>query len=354
MRDWKQFEVVVAALHHSSSSGGTVTWDEKINGRQFDVTVRFTHSVHDYLTVIECRDYKAAVPVSDVEAFVTKAKGARANKAVVVSASGFQSGAVDVAQREDVVLLTVTERYEDPVVPADAEKVVAANVHEVAVRFDDGSQIQFADGPKLQYLVGHTHIFEPDGVWQSVDEVLDTWVQERVMDGDSEQLYSIGFPSGSAFRDEEGNRLSGISELTFRARYMDASRSKSVAPLDFQLQQALARKYGLARGDGSVVVESFFTDLSMGLWSSVEVGKYYADPALGFFYRCEGRSAGLVTWFLVESYQHGKLLQARFTAKAKHDDRYVPVTDKGKLVELNRLYRRVRKREEKEARRKKK
>ena len=338
VESWKQFEVLVAALHHSSSNGGTVTWDEKINRRQFDLAIRFTQGVHDYLTVIECPDSKNAVPVSDVEAFVTKANYVQANKAVVVSSSGFQSGAIEVAQRENVVLLTVTERYEEPPMPADAEKEVALNIMDLSVRFGDGDHIQFEDGPKLQYLVNHTCILDPAGIRKSVSEILATWVQGYVADGTKEQLCSIAFPAGSAFEDQEGNTRRDVSALAFGAPYIDAYMSKSTPPLDFQLQQTLAKKYALTRLDGSQVFESFFTDLSLGRCSDIEVGKYYSNPALGFFYRCEDISDDLVTWVVVESYQHGKLMQARFTANAKYNEQYVPVTDKKKLVELRRLY----------------
>ena len=351
MKDWRQFEVLVAALHHSSTSGATVTWDERINGRQFDVTIRFTHGVHDYLTVVECRDREAAVPVGDVEAFVTKARGVRANKAVVVSSSGYQSGAIAVAKAENVVLLTVTEDYGEPPLPDDAEKIVAANIIDLAVRFADGQEIRFPDGPKMQYLANQSRIALPTGERKSVDTILDAWVHRRGLDETGEQPYTIGFPAGSRFLDHEGTMHAGVVGLEFRGGYIDAYRSRSTPPLDFQLQQALAKKWVLTRLDGTPVFESFFTDLSMGLWTDVEVGKYYANPALGFFYRCEKIDEGTVTWFLVESYQHGKLLQARFTAATRYNDQYIPVIDRGKLAELNRLYGRVRRKEENDARR---
>jgi len=46
-----------------------VKWNDSINGRQFDVTLRFRKGLYDYLTVIECKDYSSSVPVGEVEAF---------------------------------------------------------------------------------------------------------------------------------------------------------------------------------------------------------------------------------------------------------------------------------------------
>jgi len=72
--NWKLFEKIVAAIHYAESRGAKVVWNDKINGKQFDVTVRFQHGLRDYLTVIECKDYKKPVSVDKVEAFVTKSK----------------------------------------------------------------------------------------------------------------------------------------------------------------------------------------------------------------------------------------------------------------------------------------
>src|ERR1700730_13796760 len=104
---WKHFERLVAAIHKAADQGAEVRWNEKINGRQFAVTVRFKKGLYDYLTVVECKDYATPVPVGDVEAFVTKAKDAHANCAVIASPNGFQSGAQDVAAKHDMKLIQV-------------------------------------------------------------------------------------------------------------------------------------------------------------------------------------------------------------------------------------------------------
>src|SRR5207244_2636840 len=75
-----------------------------------DVTIRFRlGGLYEYLTVVECRDEKNPIEVGDVDAFVTKSKDSGANKAVMVSASGFQSGALAVAEKHGIELYTLTE-----------------------------------------------------------------------------------------------------------------------------------------------------------------------------------------------------------------------------------------------------
>ena len=84
---WKHFERLVTAIHQAADQGAEVRWNETINERQFDVTIRFKKGLYEYLTVVECKNYEKAIPVEKVEAFVTKAAHVRADRAVMASTS---------------------------------------------------------------------------------------------------------------------------------------------------------------------------------------------------------------------------------------------------------------------------
>ena len=84
-KKWRKFERLVAAIHAAQNKGATVKWNDKINGRQFDVTIRFRVGLYDYLEVIECKNYSTPIKVEKVEAFITKAAGVRANRAIMAS-----------------------------------------------------------------------------------------------------------------------------------------------------------------------------------------------------------------------------------------------------------------------------
>lgn len=98
----------------AEAKGATVTWNEDINGRQFDVVIRFKFQFYDYLVLIECKDWSIPVKAEKVDAFVTKAKDAGANKSIMVSASGFQDGARTVARQHKIELYTLKEIREMP------------------------------------------------------------------------------------------------------------------------------------------------------------------------------------------------------------------------------------------------
>jgi len=140
---WKHFESLVAAIHRAADEGADVRWDEQINGRQFDVTIRFGKGLYGYLTVVECKSQRAAVPVKEVEAFVTKAADAHANRAVIGSTSGFQSGAQAVAQRHNITLIKVTDSS-DVDFSAFGAKVVdtidALQIHSIELEYTDGKR----------------------------------------------------------------------------------------------------------------------------------------------------------------------------------------------------------------------
>src|SRR2546429_35788 len=110
---WKMFERVVAAIHVAEQKGATVSWNETINGRQFDVTVRFKQGLYEYLTVVECKDYASPVPAEKVDALVTKYRDIGADKAIMIASSGFQSGAIDVARKHGIQLFSLKSLADD-------------------------------------------------------------------------------------------------------------------------------------------------------------------------------------------------------------------------------------------------
>ena len=51
---WERFKRFVAAIRRAVDPRAQVKWNDSINGRQFDVTLRFRKGLYDYLTAIEC------------------------------------------------------------------------------------------------------------------------------------------------------------------------------------------------------------------------------------------------------------------------------------------------------------
>ena len=136
-KNWKLFEKLVAAIHHAEGQGDRVVWNDEINGMQFDVTVTFRHGLYEYLTVIECKDYRRPVPAKEVRAFVTKSIDVKANKGVMVSSSGYQEGCSKVAEDHNIELFTLEEINQIPKEALNAEIIPVLDICDVHLFTND-------------------------------------------------------------------------------------------------------------------------------------------------------------------------------------------------------------------------
>lgn len=178
--------------------------------------------------------YSSKVSVDKVEAFVTKARDVNANKAVLISSKGFQSGCFPVAERHGIQLLILSETTD-------------TSIPELVERFTPGLNI-----------------------------------------------YDVGF------------RTSQSGDL-----------------IEFE-------DWGGRLGD-----------LPLGYDSPIRPGQFYELPSMFNRYYCEKIEGDLITWTLVESYQHGHLFQATFAQKIKYSSHYVQVTDSKILVRLKEMLARL-------------
>lgn len=100
---WKRFEEFVDEVQRYLAPDAQVSTDERILGlsgkrRQIDVVVRKTIGQFSLLIVIDCKDWKAAVDIQDVESFIGMVSDVQANKGAMVCNSGFTDGAKAVAK----------------------------------------------------------------------------------------------------------------------------------------------------------------------------------------------------------------------------------------------------------------
>jgi hypothetical protein len=159
--DDEYLERLVAGIQAVSTGGADVRWNEELNGRQFDVVVRFKMGTLQYLVLIEVKNRTRKAGAEDLDDFVTKARDQNANKAVFVTTAGFQSGAIEVAKRHGIEIFTLTFDEKDirlprnatwistrnPLAPKDAkpefnigEPELVANIEQASLTYADGSE----------------------------------------------------------------------------------------------------------------------------------------------------------------------------------------------------------------------
>lgn len=323
----KYLERLVAAIHHAESTGATVTWNDVIDGRQFDVTLRFTFGLQTYLTVIECKDYSSKVPAEKVDALVTKARDVKANKAVMISTHGFQSGCSPIAERHGIQLFVLTEASDTLTADLVAKITPGLNIFDVS--FDLASapgSIELEDwGGQLAYLMNHARVILPTGT-KTPNQLVHEWqLTMPALDLDSENQVELRLPPGSQL-EVPLEPSAPVSKMRFACALVDVHISKEPLP-DNHVLAGMSKRVELRDVDGNLHHTARLSEIPLGFDAVVTPDKFYEIPAMFNRYICDKVEGDLVTWTLLESYQHGNLFQGTFTQKLKHTSHYVEVTD---------------------------
>jgi hypothetical protein len=329
---WKRFERLVAGLHHAlSPAGAVVTWDDKIAGRQFDITIRFSQVAYEFLTIIECKDY--LVPVGDVDAFVTKARSAQANKAVIVSSVGFQSGALKVASDHGVDLYVLDESDQWPPGVRVVAEEPALSIVNVEILNDEQALHRFSDSPSaLTYFMNHVAVWAPTAA-RTLDDIImsarDVW---EVGTNDTPQSRTISLPAGAIVNVPFVDPMYA-SAVRFETALVSA-KTLDTGGMDISLLPQLFRFKNAITGEERTIDAA---ELWIGFDTQVQKDRFYYNPFLSIVYFCEDVKEGIAHYTLLESYQHGQLFQARFTQKVLYGRHLLEVTEAKELLRLQRM-----------------
>lgn len=334
--DWKKFERLVAAIHHAETQGAVVTWNDRINDRQFDVTLRFRVGLHDYLTVIECKEYKGKVPVEKVDAFVTKTRDVNASKAIFVSSNGYQSGCFEVAARHGVRLLTLDEKIDVNIDEIAAEIVPALNIFNVKFILQDGKEFLLEDeGGRLAYLMNNIDLYI-SGRKITPNGFLNSWrinISDLQPEIEYEQI--LAFPKGTVAAVPYEGKLEP-EKIKFSYKLTKGFISKAPT-LDTHLLEGIGTSYELTDENGNLIRKIASGKINLGFDTKLEPGKFYFTPSIHNYYYCEKIENNLVHYILIESYQFGMLIQARLVQETKYSGYYVEVMDKKRLLRLKKM-----------------
>jgi hypothetical protein len=112
VQDWGGFEQLVAELHETGDV--TVERNVVLTGRsgaprQIDVLVRHKKGFYEHKVVTECKFRNQAVERIHVDALATTVREVGADRGVMFSTKGFQSGAITEVQHQGIELFKVRE-----------------------------------------------------------------------------------------------------------------------------------------------------------------------------------------------------------------------------------------------------
>ena len=116
MNKGKDFEALVALVEKAVHNlpGVEVLHDVKLptkygRERQIDIVLKENRGRFTYLTIIECKNTNTKVTVNTVGAFKELKESVSAHQGIMVSAAGFQSGALLSAKNENIHLYQLSQ-----------------------------------------------------------------------------------------------------------------------------------------------------------------------------------------------------------------------------------------------------
>jgi len=347
--DSEYLERIVAGINSVTTQGAEVKWNERLNGRQFDVVVRFKVGTLRYLVLIEVKNRKRKACVSDVEAFVIKARAENASKSVFVTSAGFQSGAIKVAKQYGVELFQVSFDESQVTLPKDAtyfalvkkgalkvppklaicDPVLVTAVEKARLFFVDGRKFNIpSEQSQMTYYLNNTKLI--DGRTLS-DVIKGASISEGRLDVSKMEKVAIEPPQFMQPPDTYFYPPGNLASMTLKVTGRMARPIEGNLLIDPNLFTAPVVYTNVISGD-SVSFE--LGTLPLGV-SRVREGEFYFtyNPLAYFF--CESVIGDLVHWYVVESFQNGEIIQARTTQDKKYSSFYIPVSDKKILGRLN-------------------
>ena len=342
IRHWKEFEQLVAAIQRCTHEGAEVLWDKKIDGRQYDCIINFTYGMYDYRVVIECKKETRAIEVGAVEAFVIKSQKVRANKAIMVSRNGFQSGAIETAAAYNIELYQVEELDALPGhIPFEDQGVTPTiELTNFRLRDKQGRVVrQFSDKPNVLSFFMKNTFFITNGHSHSLDNLVNEYhsgIDQTATEVKKE--FQLEIPTNQAMLVPQFDNPCvtdhlRINTLLFSHQIVQKPIIKSSLDINFQLKTIVYKGIPFGR-----VLTFSRREIVAGLDTQLEADKFYGNVILDACYFCEKIETGIATMHMIEAYQHGRFIQAAFQIDISQEKQYIKISDKKAIRRLSRIY----------------
>jgi hypothetical protein len=290
--------------------------------------------------VVECKDYAKPVPAEKVDALVTKSRDAGADKAIMVSASGFQEGAIQVAKRHNIQLFSLKT------LSNTADHIIIDTLMPVLWIYDfrfqeegKNSEIAFPEEPGVLRLFLRDQKIEGPGVDTTPEQILEDIRDEISKSATAAtQRFLVKFPKGTVIIHPNLGNRTPITSFSIHYQLITAGDLKTTEGLgvDPYFDGSIYKLQNEITNEGAIIDSS---KLKLGFNTILEPGRYYHNPKLGFSYYCLEVRNSKADMVLIESYQNGQLLQATLRGSPKEWWwQFIEVTDKKEIERLTKLY----------------
>jgi DNA-binding beta-propeller fold protein YncE len=151
--NWREYQHEVAAFFRKQGCEAEV--EKKVQGvrakHEIDVYVTFSRSGIKCTWLVECKLWKTRVTKEKVMALKSIVDDVGADRGIIVSEVGFQSGALNAVRDSNVTLVTSLEEF---------ERTTSANSNEEQLLYaeDDASLYKYPDNSKPQQLLRYGEV----------------------------------------------------------------------------------------------------------------------------------------------------------------------------------------------------
>lgn len=184
------FERLAGAVQRKLDPGADVRWNEKLAGRQIDIVVRGRIGTASVLVIVECRDYEDVIGVEHVDALDSVRREVGANKAILVTRTGFTKPALKKAESVGIDTCVLRPSADDdhpgPYRPLKSMQLTVVLVGTAI----DSLEVELVDGrrfPCSQFF----QVEDPEGNRTFLDRVIKTWLHtdgKQYQEGEPLQL----------------------------------------------------------------------------------------------------------------------------------------------------------------------
>ncbi|MEM9277891.1 MAG: restriction endonuclease, partial [Pseudomonadota bacterium] len=342
-------EMIVAGINRILIPTADVEWNAIRNKRQFDVLATVGVGPYRVLIAFEVKHKKRKISVDTIDAFVTKAKDLGAQKAVIVSTSGFQIGCKSVAKKHSIDLFTL--KFSSDSKPSLAGK--AFLVFQNSGRPAANEMPEFYDeGEELGNVIEHLWLHYADGTKSEVPNEpsqMQYYVQNtKTKDGATLEEIVLQQPAIEQTRDNsERCRITVDTDISPPDKY--AFRAGTITEIEFEVAVRVGRVVtGNMRIEPSsfppnVIYRDITTDTSFTTPvnhlpvgpNRLEAGSFYFSYYPLRYYYCDSiNDEDMMRLILVESFQNGQLFQIGMRQRSMFSRFYLPVLDASILKRL--------------------
>lgn len=335
---WTKFRKVADAIQSVELTGATVKWNSRLNGQRFDAVLRSRYEGREFLIVVDCIDRGVAIPAPVVLGFAKKVDRSGAQMGVMICSSDYEPEAFKLSAEHSVALMnwdTVNSISEEKLAATFKPARLVYNFHFVPEHNAPRLAIP-EEPPLLRYLMREIRIVGP-GIDTCPEDLVNRHYEEAMQDAVCRPKdYVVPLPPDTELIHPNLQTRVRIKAFAFSYRIipqavvrdMEAVSEDRYGVTRKSLQEEMLRRN--AGADPSKIGEGFDTVL--------RPTKYYYNPQLQFSYYCESVTKGEARVVLVESFQNGNLMQARFTISRAQYSQYVEVTNSKEIDRLRKLY----------------